>query len=152
MKKSTVILILFALLITSCTGQSDRTDKGATISGEGINIEGAWARPATEGRMSAAYFLITNFEEEADTLIGVQSDIAQLVEIHESFQMEGDMMGMREVEHLELPGQSTVRLQQGGLHVMLIQLNRTLTDGDTFELTLNFANSEDITIEIPARL
>ncbi len=152
MKNPLYLLVFCALIISSCTGQSDRTDESALITGEGIHIEGTWARPATEGRMSATYFLITNFEDEPDTLIGVQSDVAQLVEIHESYQMEGDMMGMREVPQLEIPAQSTVRLQQGGLHVMLIQLTRTLSDGDTFELTLNFANSEDITIEIPARL
>lgn len=152
MKNALYLSVLFAFILSSCSGQTDRTDESTTITGEGIHIEGAWARPATEGRMSAAYFLITNFEAEPDTLIGVQSDVAQLVEIHESYQMEGDMMGMREVPVLELPAESTVRLQQGGLHVMLIQLTRTLTDGDSFDLTLNFANSEDITIEIPARL
>jgi len=92
--------------------------------------------------MSAAYFLISNFNEEDDQLIGVESDVAELVEIHESYEQEEGMMGMREVPEVDLPSQSTVRFEQGGLHIMLIQVTRTLADEDTFELTLHFENSE----------
>lgn len=144
-------LLSFALLFAiSCIGETEKNEP--KIDGEGIQIEGAWARPASEGRMSAAYFLITNFEETDDALVGVESDVAQLVEVHESYEREEGMMGMREVPEVELPSESTVRFQQGGLHIMLIQVTRTLADGDTFELTLNFSNSESQTIEVPVRL
>lgn len=145
-------LILPALfLISGCEAEQPRTD-AEMIDGDGIHIEGTWARPASEGRMSAAYFLITNYEEEPDTLLSVQSDVARLVEIHESYEREEGMMGMREIPQLEIPARSTVRLEQGGLHIMLIQVTRTLADGDTFELTLNFAGHGEKTIEIPVRL
>lgn len=144
------LLIFASFFAISCSGESEQQEQ--VIDGEGVQIEGAWARPASEGRMSAAYFLITNFEESDDALIGVESDVAQLVEVHESYEREEGMMGMREVPEVELPSESTVRFQQGGLHIMLIQVTRTLADGDTFELTLNFSNSESQTIEVPVRL
>lgn len=150
--KNLLFTSIFALFLLTCSGEPDPSSQPEMLSGEGINIEGTWARPASEGRMSAAYFLITNFENEADTLISVHSDVAQLVEIHESYELEGGMMGMREVPELEIPAQSTIRLEQGGLHIMLIQVTRTLADGDTFELTLNFSGSGEQTIEIPVRL
>lgn len=150
MKKN--LILLTAALFLSTAGCASEEETGETITGEGIQIEGAWARPATEGRMSAAYFLITNFENEPDTLLSVESDIAELVEVHESYETDNGMMGMREASNLEIPAQSTIRMQQGGLHIMLIQVTRTLADGDTFELTLNFARSEPQTIEIPVRL
>ena len=144
-------LLVFALFfVISCSGETEQQEQ--VVDGEGVQIEGAWARPASEGRMSAAYFLITNFEESEDALVGVESDVAQLVEVHESYEREEGMMGMREVPEVELPAQSTVRFEQGGLHIMLIQVTRTLADGDTFELTLNFSNSEPQTIEVPVRL
>jgi len=144
-------LLVFALFFgISCSGETEQQEQ--VIDGEGVQIEGAWARPASEGRMSAAYFLITNFEESEDALVGVESDVAQLVEVHESYEREEGMMGMREVPEVTLPAQSTVRFEQGGLHIMLIQVTRTLADGDTFELTLNFSNSEPQTIEVPVRL
>ena len=132
-------------------GCQQEEDTSHLIEGEGIQVEGTWARPGSEGRMSAAYFLITNFEEQADTLVSVESDISQLVEIHESYKQDEDMVGMREVGSVEIPGESTVRFEQGGLHIMLIQLNQRLSDGDSFELTLNFANHDNITLEIPVR-
>jgi len=151
MKYFYLLAFAFALLFAiSCSGETEQQEQ--VIDGDGIQIEGAWARPASEGRMSAAYFLITNFEESDDALISVESDVAQLVEVHESYEREEGMMGMREVPEVELPSESTVRFQQGGLHIMLIQVTRTLADGDTFELTLNFSNSESQTIEVPVRL
>lgn len=152
MKTAAASILLLVLIMAGCSGETQESTESFIISGEGIHIEGAWARPASEGRMSAAYFLITNFENETDTLLSVQSDVARLVEIHESYEREDDMMGMREVPILEIPSQSTVRLEQGGLHIMLIQVTRTLADGDTFELTLNFANHGEQTVEIPIRL
>ncbi|WP_083750196.1 copper chaperone PCu(A)C [Rhodohalobacter halophilus] len=151
MKYLTTFLFI-TLLAIGCAGESDTEQQSAEFSGEGVEVEGAWARPASEGRMSAAYFLISNFNDSDDQLIGVESDVAQLVEIHESYEREEGMMGMREVPEVDLPSQSTVRFQQGGLHIMLIQVTRTLADGDTFELTLHFDNSESQTIEVPVRL
>ena len=119
---------------------------------EGIHIEGAWARPGSEGRMSAAYFLITNFDDLPDTLLSANSNIAQLTEIHESYERDDDMVGMREVGTVEIPGESTVRFEQGGLHVMLIQLTEPLVDGDSFELSLEFAGHGEIVVNVPVRL
>lgn len=148
--KAISTIVFISLLLISCSGESDKNS--SELMGEGVQIEGAWARPASEGRISATYFLITNFEDVSDTLLSVTSDVAQLVEVHESYQQEGDMMGMREVSNLELPAQSTIRFEQGRLHIMLIQLTRTLGDGDSFVLTFNFANSGEQTIEVPVRL
>lgn len=142
-------LLITGFLITSCN--SDTSESQGRFEGEGITIEGAWARPAGEGRISAAYFLISNFEEEPDTLISVQSDAARMVEIHESYQQEDDMVGMREVPELEIPAQSTVTLKQGGLHVMLIQLEQPLTEGDEIELVLEFAIAGEQTLSVPVQ-
>lgn len=150
-----VLFFFFASCAQNNESGSSRLQPGPQaqqIESEGIHIEGAWARPAEEGRISATYFLISNFSDEADTLLSVESDAAQLAEIHESFEQEDGMMGMREAGELEIPAQSTVRLEQGGLHVMLIQLTRTLEDGDTFELILTFANSGEQTVKVETRL
>ncbi|MEX0648375.1 MAG: copper chaperone PCu(A)C [Balneolaceae bacterium] len=143
------LLLITGFLFTACN--SDTSESQGRFEGEGITIEDAWARPAGEGRISAAYFLITNFEDEPDTLISVQSDAARMVEIHESYQQEEDMMGMREVPELEIPANSTVRLEQGGLHVMLIQLEQALTEGGEIELVLEFANGGEKTVNIPVQ-
>lgn len=144
-------ILLMAALVYGCNGEPDSRQQEAAVNGEGIHIEGAWARPASEGRMSAAYFLITNFGDTADTLTAVRSDVAEMVEIHESYEEDG-IAGMRDISEIEIPAGATVRLEQGGLHVMLIRVTEALSDGDTVELELEFAADGARTIEVPVRL
>lgn len=151
MFKSYVVMLTALLLLTSCGSGEDEKNESLRIDGEGIEVEGAWARPGSEGRMSAAYLLITNFEETADTLINLESNASQLTELHESYEMEEGMSGMREVEHLVIPSRTTVRLEPGGLHVMLIQLLRDYSEGDVIELTLEFSGGQMVTVSIPVR-
>lgn len=147
-----VISIAVCLLLAGCE-QENEHERGNNLEGQtGIHIEGAWARPGSEGRISAAYFLITNFGDKPDTLLTVKSDVARNAEIHESYEREEGMTGMREVTDLEIPAQSTIRFEQGGLHIMLIQLTRPLQHGDSFNLTLTFENHGELMLEIPVRL
>ncbi|MEX2586166.1 MAG: copper chaperone PCu(A)C [Balneolaceae bacterium] len=139
------------LLLTSCGSGGEEESESFRLDGEGIEVEGAWARPGSEGRMSAAYLLITNFDETADTLASLESDASQLTELHESYEMEEGMSGMREVELLVIPPRSTVRLEPGGLHVMLIQLLHNYSEGDVIELTLEFTGGQTIPVTVPIR-
>jgi len=146
-------LVISCLLIFSLQGCGNGDEPGDSLlaEGEGISVEGAWTRPGGEGRMSAGYFLITNFEETADTLTGVSSEISRLTEIHESYELEEGMMGMREVSSVPLQPRSTVRFEPGGLHIMFIQLRQEIRDGDQVEIELQFAGREPLTVTLPVR-
>lgn len=154
MKKivSVFTVLLTAGFIFSCQPESDQASGGETLPESGIHIEDPWARPGGEGRTSAAYFLISNFNDQADTLVSVESEVAQTAEVHESYEREEGMMGMREADNLVIPAQSTIRLEQGSFHVMLMQLTKQLSEGDTFQLTLTFQNEGEKTVEIPVRM
>ena len=154
MNKYLSITTLILLLLSGCSSgeQQQQQSQPEIADGEGIQIEDAWARPAFEGRMSAAYFLLTNFESEPDTLLSVDSDAALVVEVHESYESEEGCVGIHEVPELWIPAQPYLRLQQGGLHIMLIQVTQTLEEDDSFYLTLNFANAGQQTINVPVRL
>lgn len=148
---------LFLIAITflfffSCQQEANEENNNAAIQGDGIQVSDAWARPGAEGRMSAAYFLVSNFNMEDDKLLSVDTDIARTAEVHESYEREEGMMGMREVPQLDLPAQSTVRFEQGGLHVMLMDLTQQLSDGDMFKLTLAFEKADSVTVDVPVRL
>lgn len=60
------------------------------------------------------------------------------------------MMGMREVMRIELPAGETIRLEPGGLHIMLIGLDDDLVPGEEFDITLVFeqAGEQTITVEV----
>jgi periplasmic copper chaperone A len=151
LNRALLSILLTTLVFAGCQSDNQDNSRSGLIDGEGIAVEGQWARPGNEGRMSAGYFLISNFEEEPDTLIGVSSNVAQLTEIHESYEQEEGMMGMRERPVVVIPPKSTIRFEPGGLHVMFIQLTKPLIEEETFDLTLHFAKQGDIVVSMQVR-
>ncbi|MFN2168670.1 MAG: copper chaperone PCu(A)C [Anaerolineae bacterium] len=133
-------------------------------SGPSLQAEEVWARPAmaaAEGGMTGegmgmagtggVFMLLKNEGKEADRLIGGQTDVAKVVEIHETV-MEGDVMKMQMLaDGLEIPAGGEVLLKPGSYHVMLIGLERDLKVGDTFTLELQFEKSGAMALEVTVR-
>jgi len=117
---------------------------------ENIKIKDAWIRPAPEKMTSALYFTIENKGETADTLYKVASDMAAKVEIHETY-TEGEMMGMREVDFIVIPGKSSFELKPGAHHVMLMKLKKNIKVGDEENFTLYFKGVGEIKITAKAK-
>ena len=143
-----------------------------------ITIEGQWARTSPAmASMGAAYMDITS--SEVDQLVGVSvpASIAARAEIHEMVpadmamddsmdigapeddmdhsmddgEMDMGAMVMQQIMALDLPAGETVSLEPGGYHVMLIDLAEPLAEGDTFNVTLDFAEADDLTVEVVVR-
>jgi copper(I)-binding protein len=114
-----------------------------------LEIEGPWAR-ASVGTMrpSAAYMIIRNAGDRPDRLVRVKTPAAGQAEIHATV-MEGDMMRMRPAEGLEIPPGGELRLEPGGLHVMLMQLRHPLEEGASLPMTLVFEQAGEVTVEAP---
>jgi periplasmic copper chaperone A len=120
----------------------------ASAATEGVEVREAWARPAAQGGNGAAYFVIRS--SEADEIVGVSSEVANAVEMHESI-MSGDVMEMHHLESIPLEAGGEVRFEPGGLHIMLIGLKQDLKSGDEIEITLHFMNYEDLTVKVTVR-
>jgi periplasmic copper chaperone A len=98
-------------------------------------------------QVSAAYFHLTNLGE-ADRLVSVMTEAAGLVEIHES-QMENGIMRMNLIEGIDLEANETVILEPGGLHIMLMELERPLIPGEALTLTLTFESGKTLMVALP---
>jgi hypothetical protein len=99
----------------------------------------------------AVFMTLKNEGREADRLLSAQTDVAQVVEIHETV-LEGDVAKMQQVSGgIEVPAQGQVELKPGGYHIMLIGLLHDLAVGDRFAVTLDFEKSDDLTIEAEVR-
>jgi copper(I)-binding protein len=109
-----------------------------------------WARPsAGPNKLGAAYLILKNAGQEADTLQSVSSPAAQKVEIHEHTQDASGIMRMRPVEGgLNIPAGGTVEFKPGGYHLMLIGLTHNLEEGQQIPLKLHFAQAGDLDIEV----
>ena len=115
-----------------------------------IKIKDAWMRPSSEKMASALYFTIENTGETADTLVKVDSDIAERVEMHETY-AEGEMMGMRKVDMIVIDRNSSFELIPGAHHIMLMKLKKDIKDGDEDEFILHFKQARKIKINATAK-
>lgn len=120
----------------------------ACSSASGIQISQAWTRPALKDGNGAVYFLLQNHSAFGDELTGASSTAAGVVEMHES-RLEGDVMKMQQLASIPIPGKVSLEFAPGGLHLMLIGLKEDLKVGDEIQVTLHFAEHEDITLDVP---
>ncbi|MEX0845387.1 MAG: copper chaperone PCu(A)C, partial [Balneolaceae bacterium] len=149
MKTFILSIILCGLMaFTSCTSEKNES----TNKAEETDLKAAErVRPASSGGTTVAYFSYTNELTIADTLISVNSTVAGMTQVHESYETEDGMMGMREQKNIIVDGGETLIFKQGGLHIMLMQLNRNLSEGDTVEVDLMFARSGEVKERIPVK-
>ena len=110
-----------------------------------IKIENAWMRIANKGMNTALYFDINNLTSKDYELVDVSSDIAKVVQVHETYK-QGDNLGMRKVESITIKGKTIFHLAPGGFHIMVIRLKENLRAGDKKEFTLTFRNHGKIKI------
>lgn len=111
----------------------------------------AYATP--DGSPNGAVFgKLVNLSAETDTLVSASTDVAEVVELHETIMGEGDVMQMRPIEGgIPVEPQNFVSLQPGGIHIMLINLTRPLVAGETFELVLNFERLGEVMVTVPVK-
>jgi copper(I)-binding protein len=107
-----------------------------------------WSRPTPPvASTGVVYLSITNRGLKLDRLTAQSTPIAGSVEIHESRMVKG-VMEMRHVPTVDCPPRTTVEIQPGGLHLMLIGLKRPLVAGMDFPLQLHFQEAGTVTVQV----
>ncbi|NIR48036.1 copper chaperone PCu(A)C [candidate division KSB1 bacterium] len=111
-----------------------------------IQAENVWSRPAAKGGNGVVYLTLNNAGSTADRLLGAQSDICEVVEIHET-KMQSDRMMMQPIEGgLEMPAENQIQFKPGGAHIMLIRLKKPLKVDESFEVVLQFEKSGFVSV------
>jgi len=134
------ILIILTLISFSC----------GKVMEQKIEIKNAWIRNGSEGMNTALFFDVVNSGDAADTLYKAVTDLAELVQIHETF-IRDDMMGMREVENVVIESNTTFNFKPGAHHIMFINLKKNLTDGENGEVILFFKKTGEVKITVPVK-
>ncbi|MGB5629052.1 MAG: copper chaperone PCu(A)C [Woeseiaceae bacterium] len=119
-------LLLLALLLSAC---------GAPEPPLVVN-DLEITRPMPGMQMSAGFLVITNNTGETARITKVTSPQFEAVEVHETTIVDG-VSRMRELDALEIPARSSVVLERGGKHLMLMR-PRDLQDS----ITLQFFNED----------
>ncbi len=97
---------------------------------------------------AAAYVDISIAGDEPDVLVGASTPASETVELHD-MAMDGSAMQMFPVEEIEVPASTLLTMRPGGgYHLMLLDLVAPLREGDSFPMTLTFAERGEIDIHV----
>ena len=129
--KILVVLVLSSLTLTACGNTADVP----RISSARI---GAPAGP------NAALYLDIEGYGVPDRLMGASSNAAQRVDPHQTVMRDDGTVGMEKVTSLELPASGQLTLEPGGLHLMLVGVDR-LVVGEEVTITLTWETAGDTT-------
>jgi copper(I)-binding protein len=137
-----VFLVLASTLAMSATAHDFRV--------KDLVINHPWARATVPGQKAGGAFLtIENRGTQNDRLLSAKAPADRVghTELH-TMSMEGNVMRMREVAAIEVPAGQTVKLEPGGLHLMLMGLSSPLKAGEKLPVVLTFEKAGEVTVEV----
>jgi len=118
-----------------------------------VGIMNAWVRESDPAaKANAGYMTLINIAPEELTLVAVQGEAFERIEMHEMTVVDG-MMKMRKLDSLVIPPNSQASFAPGGQHLMMHGPRRFLTKDETVDLTLVFDSGirQNITVEVATR-
>ncbi len=119
MKKITVLLLV---LVSSVALAADAVR---------FTAKDGWIRSAPPGAQAMAGYATLVSESAAPLkIVDASSDAFEAVAFHESYEDQG-MMRMRALSGLEVPGDGSLTLAPGGVHLMLMRPKRDIREGAT---------------------
>jgi len=122
------------------------------VFAEGANVvvEEAWSRASIgTSRPGVAYMTLRNADGTPLVITDLRTDLAMMPMIHSSTTDAQGVTRMSHVEDLEIAAVETVALDPGGLHVMLMDLQRPMVEGESFTLSLVLADGSEVPVEVP---
>ena len=99
------------------------------------------------GNPGAAYFTLRT-NKTPMRILGVSSPQVQRIELHES-EMAGGRMRMGPLEDNSFGAEGVKVFEEGGAHAMLFNINPAVQAGGTLQITFDFDNAPDVTINVP---
>jgi copper(I)-binding protein len=112
----------------------------ALASAQGFEVKDAWIRGTVPAQKATGAFMEITAKSNA-RLIGVESRVAETVEIH-NMTMQNGVMKMVPVDGIDMTAGKTVRLAPGGYHVMFFGLKEQMKPGARVPLKLTFERDD----------
>lgn len=114
-----------------------------------LEVSGAFIRASPKvANAGAGFVTIKNSGKQDDKLIAASANVSKSVELHTHIK-DGEIMRMRKVEAINVPAGGAAELKPGGDHVMFIDLNGPLKEGDKVAVTLKFEKGGEVKVEMP---
>lgn len=129
------VALIACLFLAACGGEA----KAPLVASDIVITE-----PMPGRHMSAGYISFTNNTSDAINITHVVSPEFAVVELHESL-VEDGIAKMRPIKELVIPANSSVSLQRGGKHLMLMRPTGAL---DT--VSLSFYSGDTLLLNVSA--
>jgi len=109
-----------------------------------LTVSEPWIREAPPtASVMAGYMTLVNGSDTPVTVISISSPDFKGAEIHRTVVNEG-VARMLPVSQLEIPANSPLKLEPGGLHLMLFEPQRPLPAGATVTLIIHRSNGSKV--------
>ena len=115
-----------------------------------VVIDQSFARAAIQQQRNSAAFMKIKNQGSPASIVYAKSPVAKIVELHTHINDKG-VMRMRKIKQIDLPTNIVVQLKPGGLHIMLLGLNRDLKPGEQVSVTLGFGDGSEKTLQVPVQ-
>lgn len=124
----------------------------AAGSSDDIRIERPWSRVTPPGTpVGAGYMTIVNPADEPDRLIGAESPAAGRVQIHRSVKKDGQSSMIHQKDGVVVPPEGRIEFRPGDYHLMLMELEEPLEEGERVPVTLRFERTGSVDVELVVR-
>jgi copper(I)-binding protein/cytochrome oxidase Cu insertion factor (SCO1/SenC/PrrC family) len=125
----------------------------ASSSEDVVGIMSAWVRETdAAAKANAGYMTLLNVADEDVTLVNIESEAFEKIEMHQMATVDG-LMKMRQVTERVIPAKGQARFAPGGWHLMLLGPRQHLTTGETIDMTLVFDSGvqQTVSVKVAAR-
>ncbi len=113
-----------------------------------ISVAAPWSRAsAGMAKAGVAFMTLENADAATQRLVGCTTAVAEACELH-THKMEDGVMRMRQVPEIAVSGNGATALEPGGFHIMMMGLSAPLQEGETFEVTLSFADLGELSVPV----
>lgn len=124
-------------------------DQQAVVSTANLEVKDVWARASVaSSKNSAAYLKLVNpTNEDIIVIAATAPNVANNVELHNSFVDEKGVTKMTKVDKIVVPANSSVEMVPGGMHIMLFNLKNNLKAGDKFDINVILEGRDPIAVQ-----
>jgi len=122
---------------------------GAAAAPDPVSVDGAWAARSSRSNVLFVYMTISLGKGADDMLLGATSPVAGKIDLLAPLP-KGKGESLEPVMALELETHAPNVLQPGEAHLILRNVKQRLKPGDSFPVTLRFANAgnRDVTVKV----
>ncbi len=118
-----------------------------------LTISDAWISEAPpDASVLAGYMTIENSTDRIQTLVGATGELLERIEIHQTvYEKDSGLARMIRREQVSIEPGRPFHFKPGGHHLMLINPKKALKEGESVQVSLEFAGGSSPTVEFEVR-